>query len=49
MLDFLSTIKILKKFDSMGVLEQDVIFSKFEVLQLHVMKLCYIPMKSMFG
>ena len=34
-----------EKVDSMGVLELDVSFSEFSVLQLHVMKLYYVLMK----
>ena len=33
----------------MGVLELGVTFKEFAVLQLHVMKLYYTPMKSMFN
>ena len=37
-----------EKVDSMGVSEQVMILNKFAVLQLHVMKLPYVLMKSAF-
>ena len=37
-----------EKVDSMVVLELDVTFNEFGVLQLHVMKLYNVLMKSMF-
>ena len=33
----------------MGVLQLDMTFNEFAVLQLHVMKLYYVIMKSMFN
>ena len=32
----------------MGVVEQHMTLNEFAVLQLHVMKLYYVPMKSTF-
>ena len=37
-----------EKVDSMGVVERDLILDKFDVLQLHVMKLYCVLMKSTF-
>ena len=48
MLDFFINNKNFK-FDSMGVLELDVIFNESAVLQLHVTRLYYMLMKPMFG
>ena len=32
----------------MGAVEQDITLNEFAVLQLYVMKQCYVPVKSKF-
>ena len=50
MLDFLLAIKDFKeKIDSMDAAEQDMTLNEFAVLQLRVMKLYYVLMKSTWG
>ena len=49
MLDFLLKKKVLMtKFDSLVLAEPDITFNEFAALQLHIIKLYHVLMKSMF-